>query len=350
MIHMNGRLYDPLLRRFLNADENIQDPTNTQNYNKYGYILNNPLMFNDPSGEVIFAFIAAWGVSALWGTIISGAIIGAAIGAGMYAERSIISGNWSWGAFAKSILLGTVSGAVGAGVSTLFQAGSIIGGAMAGMAGGFSQGVLNTVIGQANWNGIWQGAITGFLGGGAAMIGGGTVAANIAWGAGTGAIVGGVGSTLAGGNFWEGALPGAITGAAFAVATSGIEMIKNYKDGYGFKTNTGVVKSLVNQANVNGTIDSIAAQRAIDFVQNRYNLKDAKMTYDGTYDGFGVTNLTTGNIRIGDTAFISASMFKATISHEYYHSTLDRIYTLDKGYTWADPRGIFSRDGYLGYK
>lgn len=27
---MNGRLYDALLRRFLNADENIQDPYNTQ--------------------------------------------------------------------------------------------------------------------------------------------------------------------------------------------------------------------------------------------------------------------------------------------------------------------------------
>jgi len=51
LIHMNGRLYDPLLRRFLNADENIQDPYNTQNYNKYGYVLNNPLMYNDPSGE-----------------------------------------------------------------------------------------------------------------------------------------------------------------------------------------------------------------------------------------------------------------------------------------------------------
>lgn len=50
IIHLNGRLYDPLLRRFLNADENIQDPSNTQNYNKYGYVLNNPLMYNDPSG------------------------------------------------------------------------------------------------------------------------------------------------------------------------------------------------------------------------------------------------------------------------------------------------------------
>ena len=47
IIHMNGRLYDPLLRRFLNADENIQDPFNTQIYNRYGYVMNNPLMYND---------------------------------------------------------------------------------------------------------------------------------------------------------------------------------------------------------------------------------------------------------------------------------------------------------------
>jgi RHS repeat-associated protein len=67
LIHMNGRLYDPLLRRFLNADENIQYPHNTQNYNKYGYVLNNPLMFNDPSGEFIPLGVA----------ILVGALIGA---------------------------------------------------------------------------------------------------------------------------------------------------------------------------------------------------------------------------------------------------------------------------------
>ena len=59
LIHMNGRLYDPLLRRFLNADENIQDPYNTQNYNKYGYVLNNPMMYNDPSGEFIWFVVGA---------------------------------------------------------------------------------------------------------------------------------------------------------------------------------------------------------------------------------------------------------------------------------------------------
>lgn len=51
LIHMNGRLYDAKLHRFLQPDNYVQDPTNTQNYNRYGYVLNNPLKYIDPSGE-----------------------------------------------------------------------------------------------------------------------------------------------------------------------------------------------------------------------------------------------------------------------------------------------------------
>lgn len=51
LINMNSRLYDPKLHRFLSADNYIQDVTNTQNYNQYGYVLNNPLMYTDPSGN-----------------------------------------------------------------------------------------------------------------------------------------------------------------------------------------------------------------------------------------------------------------------------------------------------------
>ena len=50
LIHMNGRLYDPKLHRFLQTDNYVQDPSNTQNYNRYGYVLNNPLKYTDPSG------------------------------------------------------------------------------------------------------------------------------------------------------------------------------------------------------------------------------------------------------------------------------------------------------------
>ncbi|MBG6131248.1 RHS repeat-associated protein [Aquimarina sp. EL_43] len=53
LIHMNGRMYDPQLGRFLSPDNHIQNPYNTQNYNRYGYVLNNPLMYTDPSGETM---------------------------------------------------------------------------------------------------------------------------------------------------------------------------------------------------------------------------------------------------------------------------------------------------------
>ncbi|WP_281309692.1 RHS repeat-associated core domain-containing protein [Flavobacterium flavigenum] len=51
LINMNARLYDPLIHRFLQVDNYIQDPANTQNYNQYGYVLNNPLLYTDPSGN-----------------------------------------------------------------------------------------------------------------------------------------------------------------------------------------------------------------------------------------------------------------------------------------------------------
>ena len=50
LINMNGRLYDPLTAQFLSPDNYVQDPTFTQNYNRYIYCLNNPLKYVDPSG------------------------------------------------------------------------------------------------------------------------------------------------------------------------------------------------------------------------------------------------------------------------------------------------------------
>lgn len=50
LIHMNGRLYDPAIGRFLSADPHIQYVDDMQNYNRYSYINNNPLSATDPSG------------------------------------------------------------------------------------------------------------------------------------------------------------------------------------------------------------------------------------------------------------------------------------------------------------
>ena len=52
LINMNGRLYDPLLGRFLSPDNYVQLPDFSQNFNRYSYCLNNPLKYTDPSGEL----------------------------------------------------------------------------------------------------------------------------------------------------------------------------------------------------------------------------------------------------------------------------------------------------------
>nr|MBP7610587.1 RHS repeat-associated core domain-containing protein [Steroidobacteraceae bacterium] len=50
LIHMNGRVYDPSLGRMLSPDPITQSPENAQDYNRYAYVMNNPLRFVDPSG------------------------------------------------------------------------------------------------------------------------------------------------------------------------------------------------------------------------------------------------------------------------------------------------------------
>ncbi len=50
IIHMNGRIYDPQLERFLSPDPFVPQPTLAQSWNRYSYVLNNPLSYTDPSG------------------------------------------------------------------------------------------------------------------------------------------------------------------------------------------------------------------------------------------------------------------------------------------------------------
>jgi len=50
LIHMNGRVYDYNLGRFLSVDPFIQALGNSQSLNPYSYIMNNPLAGSDPSG------------------------------------------------------------------------------------------------------------------------------------------------------------------------------------------------------------------------------------------------------------------------------------------------------------
>lgn len=50
LIHMNGRIYDPLVGRFLSPDPYLEFPHSAQGLNRFIYALNNPIRYVDPTG------------------------------------------------------------------------------------------------------------------------------------------------------------------------------------------------------------------------------------------------------------------------------------------------------------
>jgi RHS repeat-associated protein len=50
VIHMNGRIYDYTLGRFLGVDPIVENPLSSQSLNPYSYLGNNPLSGSDPTG------------------------------------------------------------------------------------------------------------------------------------------------------------------------------------------------------------------------------------------------------------------------------------------------------------
>ncbi|MFC5283652.1 RHS repeat-associated core domain-containing protein [Pedobacter alpinus] len=154
LIHMNGRLYDPLLHRFLSPDNYVQDPSNTQNYNRYGYVLNNPLSHVDPSGEfiveaiiigaAIFSYLGGtaanngqfnptkwdWSSGKTWGGIGIGAVAGGLGGWGFAVAGPALAGSAFFGSFSNGTiaaygLAGTLAGG-SAGYLTGFGTGMIV--------------------------------------------------------------------------------------------------------------------------------------------------------------------------------------------------------------------------------
>ncbi|WP_050021965.1 RHS repeat domain-containing protein [Chryseobacterium sp. P1-3] len=198
IIHMNGRLYDPLLRRFLNADENIQDPYNTQNYNKYGYVLNNPLMFNDPSGE-FWQFLAIPIVKAVLFAVVS------------YTATVLITGSKFnilnlYSTIVMSMLSAGITTVIGDVFSTATA--SIGNEALKSLVHAGAQGTLSFMQG----GNFFTAAASAFLAS-AVSFGYAAAVGDAYSGVGQvalGMLSGGVGSALSGGNFWDGVKIGGI--------------------------------------------------------------------------------------------------------------------------------------------
>ena len=187
LINMNARLYNPTLHRFLEADNFVQDPYNTQNYNRYGYCVNNPLKYTDVTGNMFNIANLATILFPITGSIF----------ASLLMHQSI-----DWGHVAEVAVVFTISTAVSFGVSSAFMS------------------ICNfTTTAAGFWSGAVIGGSTGFVTGVAgsafsSVVSGGSLKLGQLLTAGAiGAVIGGVAGGISAGNravkegdsnFWTG--------------------------------------------------------------------------------------------------------------------------------------------------
>ncbi|MCH9662092.1 MAG: hypothetical protein K0U66_00355, partial [Gammaproteobacteria bacterium] len=123
--HMNGRIYDPSIGRFLQADPVIENLTDRQSLNRYSYLRNNPLNATDPTGFSRFSkFIKQYGV-----VLLAVALAGVTVGIG-----SLLAGAGIFGAAAGAIA-GAVTGFIGGFAATGSLLGAIEGAAIGSLFG-----------------------------------------------------------------------------------------------------------------------------------------------------------------------------------------------------------------------
>jgi hypothetical protein len=214
---MNGRIYDPILRQFMSPDNYVQDPYNTQNFNRFGYVLNNPLLYTDPSGEILVPILIGIGVAMLTTAI-----------------ANISAGIPFWHGMGKAAVVGAISGAISFGIGeavtgiTSFWAKA---GLQAGLHG-MKSGMMSAIEGGNFLSGFAAGAISSLVSSGVEALGnsgahfcvddagndvvsstlgsrnvGALKAVMIA----SGGLSGGISSSIAGGSFWKGVREGVIT-------------------------------------------------------------------------------------------------------------------------------------------
>lgn len=297
VINMNGRLYDPVIARFLSPDPYVQMPNNTQNFNRYSYCLNNPLLYTDPSGEIF---------------LIDDILIGAAVGCIVNFWIQGFSGNINGTGDALAAMgIGALSGAAGAlaggaiaGVigSTGFISGAGVGAAGAGASGFVLSGGNAWSNGASFIDGLKAGglgALTGILAGGL-----------------TGGISGGILAIKHGGDFWSG------KGATFDVLAT-METGDKIEIGEGVEYNNTYAKTFSNE-NFGESVKGVKNLYADGTLPEGYSTRgDQVLNKAGNYVRGSTKYLGLGkgsNVYLYRAAFTSKEQLYFTMGHEYIHA------------------------------
>jgi RHS repeat-associated protein len=213
LIHMNGRIYDPALGRFMTADPFVPVARDLQSFNRYSYTRNNPLAYTDPDGHcpifcwAVIVFIAAEVanqaniISEKHARLIQTIAVGAAFGPGIGWGSAIANG--AIGGFASGLF------ASGGDFEVAFKSGLV--GAAFGWAGGVNPNPWDPSVFVAHAAvGCLSGEMMGGgCGAGAASAVAGKLATNVSKNIVVASVAGGTVSVIGGGKFANGAVTGA---------------------------------------------------------------------------------------------------------------------------------------------
>jgi len=292
IINMNGRLYDPVIARFFSPDKYVANSTFTQDFNRYTYARNNPLMYTDPSGEFI------------WFAVAVGAMIG------MFQSINI-SGHFDPGKVIAGGLIGGVAGGFGASIgSGGIGFWSAFGrGAAGGFASGMITGTFNSMMqGNSFGSAIGDGMRTGFFSGLTAGL--------------TNGIASGLFAKAHNGNFWTG------NGTTFDQIAHTPSTNTTIKEGDGMTYNNDYATTFSND-NFGYTVENLHADGSMppkyyangDIVYNpkHQEVWGTARHIDGKYD-----------VYLYKAAFTSRARLYLTMQHEYLHVELWSIGISDK--------------------
>lgn len=318
LIDMNGRVYDPVLGRFIQPDKFIQAPDFLQNHNRYAYVLNNPLKYNDPTGQI-------------WNYVI-GAVIGGAINVYTHWDK-IQSGGSPWLDGLAAFGIGAVSGAIGVYTfgPALAAAGGLAGGFSAGAYAGAQSALYSSAVLSYGNNAYFQDPLFGPK----------EYATSMTFGAILGGVGNGIAAKMAGLDFW---------GRNYNV---GPKIMAKPAPDFEFEQFDDDLKSISNKStNNNSSVDVTEENIALVEVKNadgsskwvKSSVSDGKYTYTKT----AAKHMD---------EFVKSGDFSGELSRPYMKSTLTvenimksgvgvKDASYPGGYNWIVPGSYRGSSGY----
>ena len=178
LINMGGRIFNERTNQFLCADPYRQAPESWLNCNRFGYCMNNPVMYTDPDGEILIPILIAAAISA-------GVNVGIKAYNGQLHSAGDVAKALGWGALA-----GGVGGFIGVTAAPILAGGGFFAGFVTGTVCAFESTLIQSLGNHISF--------------GDPMISNAALAFNSIMGGLTFGVGNGIMAKISGRNFWSG--------------------------------------------------------------------------------------------------------------------------------------------------